>query len=84
MLYDNGEYDGYRGLDSSCDTEEEVEAMVRLFPDILSRSRRNRGGYLYYPLFNGKHTYFMAAITLAVQLDGCIIYSTFGPTGDRI
>jgi hypothetical protein len=41
MLCDNNiEADNYRGLDSDRDTEEEVETVIRFFPDVLTR----RGG----------------------------------------
>jgi len=55
MLCEKNDSDNYRGLDSDRDTEEEVEAIVRLFPDVLSRrSRRGRGrgreGITYYPI----------------------------------
>ncbi|OEU21478.1 hypothetical protein FRACYDRAFT_235104 [Fragilariopsis cylindrus CCMP1102] len=43
MLCDNGEYDDeYRGLDCNRDTEEEVEAIVLLFPDVLTRKNQIR------------------------------------------
>jgi hypothetical protein len=50
MLCDNRIYaDGYGGLDCERDTEEEVEAIVRFFPDVFSR-RINVGGRDYYPI----------------------------------
>ena len=40
MLY-HGDYDDeYRGLDCNRDTEEEVEAIVLLFPDVLTRRKQ--------------------------------------------
>jgi hypothetical protein len=33
--------DNYRGLDSERDTEAEVEAIVRFFPEVLSRRKQN-------------------------------------------
>jgi hypothetical protein len=35
----DGDVDDYRGLDSSRDTEDEVEAIVRAFPEVLSRRK---------------------------------------------
>ena len=35
----NGDANEYRGLDSSRDTEDEVEAIVRSFPEVLSRRK---------------------------------------------
>jgi hypothetical protein len=48
MLCDNNvNSDNYRGLDSDRDTEAEVETIIRVFPDVLTR----RGGiYLLYPI----------------------------------
>jgi hypothetical protein len=37
----NPDSDNYRGLDSERDTESEVEAIVRFFPEVLSRRKQN-------------------------------------------
>jgi hypothetical protein len=45
MICDNnGDDDEYRGLDSDRDTVQEVEAILRVFPDIISR-RDDEGEY---------------------------------------
>jgi len=51
MLWANniGGTGNYRGLDSNRDTEEEVEAIVRFFPDVLTR-KVDEEGYFHYPL----------------------------------
>ncbi|OEU23445.1 hypothetical protein FRACYDRAFT_233615 [Fragilariopsis cylindrus CCMP1102] len=41
--------DTYRGLDSTRDTEAEVEAILLLFPDVLTR-RKQLGHYIYVPI----------------------------------
>ena len=49
--------DDYHGLDSNIDTEAEVEAIIRIFPNVLSRKKAIFYGYgddidryLYYPI----------------------------------
>ncbi|OEU12762.1 hypothetical protein FRACYDRAFT_263044 [Fragilariopsis cylindrus CCMP1102] len=45
--------DNYRGLDSERDTEAEVEAIVRVFPEVLMRRKfdeDNEHGNIYYPI----------------------------------
>jgi hypothetical protein len=47
FLCDNKQHENYRGLDCDRDTEDEVEAAIRFFPNILSR----RGGEFHeYPI----------------------------------
>jgi hypothetical protein len=44
---DDSDFDGYCGLDSDRDTEEELEATIRLFPDVLSTTG---GPFMFYPI----------------------------------
>jgi hypothetical protein len=47
FLCDNKQHENYRGLDCDRDTEDEVEAAIRFFPNVISR----RGGEFHeYPI----------------------------------
>jgi hypothetical protein len=45
MLCENAYADDYGGLDSEKDTEDEVEAVIRFFPEVLSRSSYRLGRF---------------------------------------
>jgi hypothetical protein len=59
MLCDNNieQGDYYHGLDSDRDTEEEVEAIVRVFPGVLSKEIFDENGDFCYPIHLLAFTY---------------------------
>ncbi|OEU14245.1 hypothetical protein FRACYDRAFT_240778 [Fragilariopsis cylindrus CCMP1102] len=53
MFFDttyDADTDTYHGLESDCDTEEEVETAIRFFPEVLSRRKAVYEGHLHYPI----------------------------------